>query len=159
LVIGNDGRAGALDVRLVGLETDEQQKLDVAAGKIFDIWHDTKDNVYLGDDGQPHPTPGALQLVFSDLGIPNPDGRFNVYDALRDKLVARGMPRDSIRFIHEADTDKKRAALFADARSGKVAVLIGSTGKMGTGTNVQTRAVALHHLDIPWRPADVQQRE
>jgi hypothetical protein len=137
-------------------------------------------------------TPGALQLVFSDIGTPaqrkakRTKGKaaqaaggepvltedqtgyfpedvdlsdFNAYDALRDKLVARGIPRAKIRFIHEAKTDQEKAELFAAARDGRIAVLIGSTNKMGVGTNVQDRAVALHHLDAPWRPADVQQRE
>src|SRR6185437_1357250 len=100
---------------------------------------------------------GALQLVFCDLGTPGPG--WNVYEDLRQQLVARGLPRESVRFIHEAKTDRDKAQLFAACRAGRVAVLVGSTEKMGVGTNVQDRAVALHHLDAPWRPADVAQRE
>jgi N12 class adenine-specific DNA methylase len=157
LKIANDGRAAALDLRLVGRRTDEPGKLDAAAGRIAQIWHQFRDQVYRGEDGQPHPRPGALQLVFADLGTPSRD--WNVYDALRGRLVALGLPRERVRFIHEARDDKAKAELFAACRDGRVAVLIGSTDKMGVGTNVQTRAVALHHLDCPWRPADVQQRE
>ena len=100
---------------------------------------------------------GSLQLVFCDLGTPGPG--WNVYDELRDQLAARGLPREAVRFIHEAKTDRDKAQLFAACRAGRVAVLVGSTEKMGVGTNVQDRAIALHHLDAPWRPADVAQRE
>ena len=175
LKITGEGRAAALDLRMVGRETNERTKLDVAADRIAEIYHRNKDRVYTDKTGHPVGEPGALQLVFSDIGTPSGDGdrrrgtnegeaqsglaRFNAYEALRDKLVERGIPRNKIRFIHEAQTDKDKAELFAAARDGRVAVLIGSTGKMGVGTNVQHRAVALHHLDAPWRPADVQQRE
>ena len=108
--------------------------------------------------GEPHPRPGALQLVFCDLGTPSAE-HWNVYDELRAQLVARGLPRHAVRFIHEATTDQAKADLFAACRSGAVSVLIGSTEKMGVGTNVQARAVALHHLDCPWRPADLAQRD
>lgn len=101
---------------------------------------------------------GALQLVFSDIGTPNPT-RWNAYDELRAQLVARGMPPESIRYMHEAKTDVDKARLFSAARAGHVAVLMGSTEKMGVGTNVQARAVALYHLDCPWRPSDIAQRE
>jgi hypothetical protein len=123
------------------------------------VWEQHRDNVY--DDpatGQPSAVTGGLQLVFCDLGTPNP-GRWNAYDELRDQLVARGIPDGAIRYIHEAKTDVDKARLFAAARAGHVAVLIGSTEKMGVGTNVQARAVALWHLDCPWRPADIAQRE
>ena len=114
--------------------------------------------MYLASDGAAHPTPGGLQIVFADLGTPTGDG-FSAYHALRDKLADRGLAREAVRFIHEAKTDRDKADLFAACRDGRVSVLIGSTEKMGVGTNVQARAVALHHLDCPWRPADLQQRE
>lgn len=192
LKITGEGRAAALDLQMVGRKTDEPTKLDIAADQIAGIYNDNADRVYTDKDGSPVGTPGALQLVFSDIGTPaqrkakRTKGKaaqaaggepvltedqtgyfpedvdlsdFNAYDALRDKLVARGIPRAKIRFIHEAKTDQEKAELFAAARDGRIAVLVGSTNKMGVGTNVQDRAVALHHLDAPWRPADVQQRE
>ena len=100
---------------------------------------------------------GSLQIAFCDLGTPGPG--WNAYGELRDQLAARGMPREQVRFVHEAKSDTDLARLFAACRNGDVAVLVGSTEKMGVGTNVQDRAVALHHLDAPWRPADVDQRE
>src|SRR5690606_33054306 len=121
------------------------------------VHRDTADRTFTDEHGQPHPTPGALQIVFCDTSTPSED--WNVYDALRDELVARGMPRQAIRFIHDATDDAERAVLFEACRDGRVNVLIGSTAKMGTGTNVQARAVALHHVDCPWRPADLEQRE
>lgn len=133
-------------------------KLPAAADRIATRWMQHRDDVYPLGDGTDHPQRGSLQIVFSDLGTPNPE-KWNVYHALRDLLVARGMPRDQVRFVHDATNDQAKGQLFEDCRSGKVAVLIGSTEKMGVGTNVQTRAIALHHLDCPWRPADVQQRE
>lgn len=137
----------------------EPGKLDVAADQITAIWQQHRETTYLDPDGNPHPRTGALQLVFADLGTPA-NNRWNVYDELREQLVARGMPHEQVRFVHEAGDDpRKKEELFAACRDGQVAVLIGSTEKMGVGTNVQARAVALHHLDCPWRPADVQQRE
>ena len=159
LAITNSGRSGALDLRLVGREADGPQKVDVAAERIAAIYERTKDVRYPGPDGELHHTHGALQLVFSDLGTPSGDARWNVYDELRDLLVQRGIPRDRIRFMHEAKSDREKHALFARCREGGVSVLIGSTEKMGVGTNVQLRTVALHHLDCPWRPADIAQRE
>ncbi|MER7433753.1 SNF2-related protein [Pseudonocardia alni] len=160
LTITGEGRAAALDLRLVGADTDETVKLDVAADRIAGIWRDHRDTTYLNPDTQQaHPTPGALQLVFCDLGVPNDEGRFSVYDDLRTKLHERGLPEGSVRFMHEANNDAAKAAMFRAARSGQIAVLIGSTQRMGVGTNVQTRARALHHLDCPWRPADIAQRE
>ena len=100
---------------------------------------------------------GSLQLVFCDIGTPSDD--WNVYDELRAQLTSRGLPREAIRYVHDAKTDRDKGELFAACRAGTVAVLIGSTEKMGVGTNVQFRAIALHHLDCPWRPADVAQRE
>ena len=161
LAICTDGRKAALDVRMVDEHTRPSgpTKIDQAADAITKVWEDTRDNSYLDPaTAQPSPVPGALQLVFCDLGTPNPT-RWNAYDELRQQLVARGMPDDAIRYIHEAKTDVDKARLFAAARAGHVAVLIGSTEKMGVGTNVQARAVALWHLDCPWRPADIAQRE
>lgn len=163
LKVSGDGRKAALDLRMMGRDNDPDipTKLEVAAANITAIWEENRDRPYLGPDGEPHPVPGALQLVFSDLGTPGDksDGRWNAYDELRDLLVERGLPREAVRFIHEARNDREKGELFAACRSGRVAVLIGSTEKMGVGTNVQSRAVALHHLDCPWRPADLQQRE
>ncbi|MFG1892121.1 helicase-related protein [Micromonospora sp. NPDC049051] len=162
LKVSGEARAASLDMRLIGGEQNTPGKIDAAANRIAAIWRDTRDTVYLLNPDAatpvPHPTPGALQIVFCDQSTPNPE-KWNVYDALADLLVDRGMPREKIRYIHEADTDAKKASLFNACRSGDVAVLIGSTAKMGVGTNVQARAVALHHLDCPWRPADVTQRE
>lgn len=162
LKVSGEARAASLDLRLIGEQQTAPGKIDAAAERIAAIWRDTRDTVYLVNpdaaDPVPHPTPGALQIVFCDQSTPNPE-RWNAYDALADLLVERGMPREKIRYIHEADTDAKKASLFNACRSGDVAVLIGSTAKMGVGTNVQARAVALHHLDCPWRPADVTQRE
>ena len=165
LKVSGDGRAAALDLRLVGLEPPGNQlfevptKLEVAADRIVQVWLEHRDTVYpdAGGDGQ-HPATGALQLVFSDLGTPTGTG-FDAYGHLRDLLADRGMDPSRIRFIHEASNEAKKAALFEQCRTGGVDVLIGSTSKMGVGTNIQARAVALHHLDCPWRPADIEQRE
>ncbi len=160
LKISTDGRKAALDIRMV-LPHDPSgpTKVDAAADAIHRVWEQTRENEYLDTiTGQPSPIRGALQLVFSDIGTPNPD-RWNAYDELHRELVARGMPSDAIRFMHEAKTDVDKARLFAAARAGHIAVLIGSTEKMGVGTNVQARAVALYHLDCPWRPSDIAQRE
>lgn len=119
----------------------------------------TRDNEYLDTlTGQPSTVRGSLQLVFSDIGTPNQD-RWNAYDELRQQLVQRGIPAEQVRYMHEAKTDVEKARLFAAARAGHVAVLTGSTEKMGVGTNVQARAIALHHLDCPWRPSDIAQRD
>jgi hypothetical protein len=159
LNITHEGRSAALDLRLVGMTTEAPQKLHVAADRIAGIWSETADRVYLDQHGQPHPTPGALQLVFCDLGTPGKNKPWNAYDELRDQLTARGVPRDRIRFIHEAKDDKAKWELFQAARDGRINVLIGSTERMGAGTNVQDRAIALHHLDPQWRPRDIEQRE
>ena len=160
LKISTDGRKAALDVRMVGGDRPNgPTKIDAVAHQVLRIWNETKDLSYLDDvTKEPSPTPGALQLVFSDLGTPKPD-RWNAYDELRLKLVDGGMPAEAIRYIHEAKTDPDKARLFAAARAGHVAVLVGSTAKMGVGTNVQARAIALHHMDCPWRPADIEQRD
>jgi len=157
LKVSGDGRRAALDLRLVGLPQRTPGKIEAAAACIASIWRAHRGDEYLAPGGTPYPVRGSLQLVFCDLGTPGPE--WNAYDEFRDQLVARGLPRESVRFVHEAKNDTELAWLFAACRSGHVAVLVGSTEKMGVGTNVQDRAVALHHLDAPWRPADVDQRE
>jgi N12 class adenine-specific DNA methylase/SAM-dependent methyltransferase len=157
LKVSGDGRKAALDLRLIGQPMDTPGKIDAAADRIASIWESHRTHSYQTATGQDAAIPGSLQLVFCDLGTPA-DG-WNVYDELRDQLAARGLPRTAIRFVHEARTDRDKGELFAACRAGSVAVLIGSTEKMGVGTNVQARAIALHHLDCPWRPADVAQRE
>jgi N12 class adenine-specific DNA methylase len=157
LKISGDGRRAALDLRLLGLPQTTPGKIGAAADRIAALWAAHRDDEYLAPDGSPYPARGSLQLVFCDLGTPS--SGWNVYDELRDQLTRRGLPRETIRFIHEAKTDRDKARLFAACRAGSVAVLAGSTEKMGVGTNVQDRVIALHHLDAPWRPADVAQRE
>ncbi|MEU3499256.1 SNF2-related protein [Streptomyces hundungensis] len=178
LKINSDGRKVSLDPRMVGID-EIGNKLPAAADNIARIHEQTKDAVYptSKNDDTPHPTPGGLQIVFLDMGTPKDPGRkkktknagptdaeemaqsdFAAYDEMKALLVERGIPADKIRFIHEAKNDADKARLFDDARIGKIAVLLGSTTKMGTGTNVQLRATALHHLDVPWRPADLEQR-
>ncbi|MET9528243.1 UvrD-helicase domain-containing protein [Streptomyces coeruleorubidus] len=160
--IGFASRA-AIDMRLQGGSGHEGGKLDAAAEQIAQLYEEHKDTVYpvSVNDLTPQETPGGLQLVFLDEGTPGSTGKikFDAYETLRDLLVEQGVPREKVRFIHEAKDDKAKAKLFEEARNGKVAVLIGSTQKMGTGTNVQDRAVALHHLSFPWRPADMEQRD
>jgi N12 class adenine-specific DNA methylase len=159
LLISSEGRAAALDMRLVGRPMPPgESKLDIAADRIAETWAQHRNDRFTDRSGAQHPVPGALQIIFCDLGTPRSD-RWNVYDELRDQLVARGLPREQVRFVHEARNDKEKGELFQSCVSGQVAVLIGSTGKMGVGTNVQDRAVALHHLDCPWRPADLAQRD
>ncbi len=147
LLVTNDGRKAALDQRLISplLPDDPESKVNTCVQNIFEIWERTTENK-------------SAQLVFCDLSTPKNDGKFNVYDDIRDKLIERGIPREEIAFIHTADTDAKKKELFAKVRAGQVRVLIGSTFKMGAGTNVQTRLVALHDLDCPWRPSDLEQR-
>ena len=161
LKISTDGRKAALDMRLIDptIRPSGPTKVDVAADVIHETWQRTKNNEYLDTTtGQPSPVRGALQLVFCDMSTPSSD-RWNVYDELRRQLVKRGMPSEQIRYIHEAKNDADKARLFAAARSGRVCVLIGSTTKMGVGTNVQDRVVSVRHLDPPWRPADNTQRD
>ncbi len=159
LKISGDGRRAALDMRLVsGRRTAGECKLERATTVIARLWRENRGNTYLDpDSGQPSPTPGGLQIVFCDLSTPAE--RWNAYAELRALLAAEGVPEQQIRFVHEARNDAEKGRLFAACRAGHVAVLIGSTEKMGVGTNIQTRAVALHHLDCPWRPADIEQRE
>ena len=159
LKITGDGRRAALDLRLVGQPSEGGGgKLAAAADRIAEIWSAHRDRAYADPTGRDHPRHGAMQLVFCDTSTPAGDG-WNAYHELRDLLVSRGLPRDEVRFIHEAGTDEAKAKLFAASRDGRVAVLLGSTEKMGVGTNVQSRAVALHHLDCPWRPSDIEQRD
>lgn len=148
LKVTNEGRKLALDERLIDAESLSltQSKADVCADNIFRIWTETADTQ-------------AAQLVFCDLSTPNGNGDFNVYDALKQLLVDKGIPEDEIAYIHNAKSEMQKKNLFAQVRSGKVRVLIGSTQKMGAGTNVQERLIALHHLDCPWRPSDLEQRE
>ena len=161
LKISGHGRAAALDLRLVDHQIDglaafldrEPSKVDAVAERVAGIYHDHADVVF-GND----PEPGALQLVFCDLGTPTGAG-WNAYEELKAQLVSRGVPAPKVRFMHEANNDRAKARLFEQARTGHIAVLIGSTEKMGVGTNVQRRAVALHHVDCPWRPADLAQRD
>ena len=164
LKISGDGRKAALDMRLVdpaSAPVPGAHKLQLAAERIATIHHRHADDVF--DDavsGQPSLLPGALQIVFCDLGTPGGDEhRFQVYGELRDLLTAEGVPAARIRFIHEARNDREKARLFEACRTGEVSVIVGSTEKMGVGTNIQARAVALHHLDCPWRPADIEQRD
>lgn len=160
LKITNDGRMVALDPRMMGLTKDpDGGRIGDVASNIMAIDAQYATTTYTDALGEPSPTPGGLQLVFADRGIPNADRRFSAYEALRDELVERGMGRSKIRFIHEATDDNQRAELFEACRDGRVSVLIGSTDKMGTGVNVQARATALHHMDCPYRPADLEQRE
>jgi len=158
LKLSGDGRRAALDMRLVDPHHSYSGgKIDVAADELCRVWQATKDNTYLDPaTKEPSPIPGALQIVFCDLGTPKET--WNVYDELKAQLVARGMPAERIRFVHEATNDHAKARLFAACRSGHVSVLIGSTERMGVGTNIQTRAYHLMDLDVPWRPADVEQR-
>lgn len=148
LKITSDGRKLALDQRLAypELPDDPESKVNACVGNVLKVWRDTE------------PQKGA-QLVFCDLSTPHGDGSFNVYDDIKQKLMAQGVPPEQIAFIHDAKTDVQKAELFSKVRKGQVRVLLGSTSKMGAGTNVQTRLAALHHLDCPWRPADIEQRE
>ena len=148
LVITNDGRKLALDQRLMNelLPESETGKVAACAQNVFEIWQRTAPQ-------------RSTQMIFIDLSTPRNDGHFNVYDAIRDKLIAKGIPAEEIAYIHGANTEVKKKELFGKVRSGQIRVLLGSTQKMGAGTNVQKKLIALHHLDCPWRPADLQQRE
>ena len=147
LCVTNDGRKIGLDVRLMNpmLPDDPNSKLNVCVRNVLKIWEKGKDQK-------------LTQLLFCDLSTPKNDGNFNVYDDIRKKLIAAGVPENEIEFIHNADTEAKKAALFSKVRSGDVRVLLGSTAKMGAGTNVQSRLVAVHHLDVGWKPSDMTQR-
>jgi hypothetical protein len=159
LKVTGDGRRAALDLRLVGEGAPTQRaKLDVAAQHISAIHHATREHRYADDHGQLTLRPGALQLVFCDVSTPAGSG-WNAYDELKTLLVRRGVEAEGIRFMQSAQTDQAKANLFAACRDGTIAVLMGSTETMGVGTNVQNRAIAMHHLDAPWRPADIEQRD
>ena len=148
LKITNDGRNLALDQRMIDpmLPDDPNSKVNACIDNVYRIWEEYADAK-------------ATQLVFCDLSTPKNDGTFNIYDDVREKLVARGIPAEQIRFIHEATSDAQKKELFAKVRSGEVRVLLGSTPKMGAGTNVQDRLIAIHNLDCPWRPSDLEQRQ
>ena len=148
LKITNDGRKLALDQRMIDpmLPDDPDSKVNACVDNVYRIWEE-------------HAATKATQLVFCDLSTPKNDGTFNVYDDMREKLIARGIPAEQIRFIHEATTDAQKKELFGKVRSGEVRVLFGSTPKMGAGTNVQDRLIAIHNLDCPWRPSDLEQRQ
>ena len=148
LKITSDGRKLALDQRLSDptLPDDPESKVNACVRNVLQVWRDTEEIK-------------GTQLVFCDLSTPKGDGSFNVYDDMKQKLMAQGVPPEEIAFIHDAKTEVQKAELFAKVRKGQVRVLLGSTAKMGAGTNVQTRLAALHHLDCPWRPADIEQRE
>lgn len=147
LKITNDGKKLALDQRLINplLPDNPDSKVNVCVKNVFAIWDKTKDD-------------RSTQLLFSDMSTPKGDGEFNIYDDIREKLVAMGIPKEEIAFIHEAGSDKQKDELFAKVRKGDVRILLGSTQKMGAGTNVQNKLIALHDLDVPWRPADLEQR-
>ena len=160
LKVTGEGRSAALDLRLVGERSDPAGgKIGAAAERIAAIYAATRDNTYVDAEGTPSPVPGGLQIVFCDLATPSGAFAWSAYAELRRRLVALGVPADKVAFVHDARNDEARARLFADCRNGRIAVLVGSTEKMGVGTNIQARAVALHHLDCPWRPADIEQRE
>lgn len=160
LTVYSDGRRAAVDPRLVDLETTEYVKLDRVAANIAEVWKAERDNEYtLPGSDEVSPNRGGLQIVFCDISTPNPE-KWNVYHQLRGDLVEKyGMDAGRIRFIHEAGDDEQKAAMFRAAREGDIDVLIGSSEKMGTGANIQLRAAALHHVDCPWRPAELTQRE
>lgn len=147
LKITNDGKKLALDQRLINplLPDNPDSKVNVCVKNVFSIWDKTRENK-------------STQLLFSDMSTPKGDGEFNIYDDIREKLVAMGIPKEEIAFIHEANSDKQKDELFAKVRKGDVRILLGSTQKMGAGTNVQNKLIALHDLDVPWRPADLEQR-
>lgn len=161
LKVLNDGRNAALDPRLVNLELLDPSTLrtTAVADQVADVYHRNAERIYLDSVGSKAPVAGAFQMVFADRGTPQPGGGFTLYAGLRDALIERGIPGDQIAFIHDAKSPAQKLELQADCRSGRISVLIGSTPKMGTGMNVQDRLVALHHLDVPWRPADLEQRE
>ena len=148
LKITNDGRKLALDQRLINplLPDNENSKSAACVERAFQIWKETSEQK-------------STQLIFCDLSTPKGDGSFNIYDDIRQKLVAKGVPESEVKFIHEANTETQKAELFAKVRSGQVRFLLGSTAKLGAGTNLQDRLIALHHMDTPWRPADIQQQE
>ena len=147
LKITNDGKKLALDQRLINplLPDNPDSKVNVCVKNVFSIWDKTKEDK-------------STQLIFSDMSTPKGDDSFNIYDDIREKLVEMGIPKEEIAFIHEANSDKQKDEMFAKVRNGEIRILMGSTQKMGAGTNVQKKLIALHDLDVPWRPADLEQR-
>lgn len=148
LKVTSDGRKIGLDQRLMNplLPDEDNSKVNLCVDKVYDIWQNTAED-------------RLTQLIFCDFSTPKNDGSFNLYDDVRDKLIAKGVPKEEIAYIHDYNTDVKKQTLFAKVRKGDVRVLLGSTAKCGAGTNVQNKLIALHHLDCPWRPADLEQRE
>lgn len=148
LKVTSDGRKIGLDQRLMNplLPDEDNSKVNLCVDKVYDIWQNTAED-------------RLTQLIFCDFSTPKNDGSFNLYDDVRDKLIAKGVPENEIAYIHDYNTDVKKQTLFAKIRKGDVRVLLGSTAKCGAGTNVQDKLIALHHLDCPWRPADLEQRE
>lgn len=159
LVILGDGRKAALHLALVGEEPTDDGKVGAVALEVSKIYEATKNKRYLDATGRPSSRKGGFQLVFCDLGTPKADGSWTVYKELAERMVNLGIPAGKVRFVHDAKDDRQKAELFAACRDGRVSVLIGSTEKMGTGTNVQARMVAIHHVDCPWRPDLLEQRE
>ena len=148
LRLSGQAECSPLDQRLINpmLPDNPESKVNRCVENMFAVWKDTEKE-------------RSTQLCFCDLSTPKGDGTFNVYDDIREKLVARGIPREEVAFIHEANTEARKEELFAKVRSGQVRILLGSTPKLGAGTNVQDRLIALHHLDCPWKPSDLEQQE
>ena len=147
LNVTNDGRKLALDQRLMNelLPDDENSKVNKCIQNVFDIWERTSEQ-------------RSAQMIFCDMSVPKTDGSFSVYNDIRDKLVQKGIPQNEIAFIHDCKTDEEKQKMFMKVRSGEIRVLLGSTSKMGTGANAQKKLIALHHIDCPWKPADLEQR-
>ena len=160
LKVCNDGRLASLDLRLIDrTQPVDTGKVDHVAQRVTDLWQQYRSTEYLDTTGAPSTQSGALQAVFCDKGTPGSVREFTVYDELKRQLVQRGMDPERIAFVHDANSDTAKARLFTACRDGDIDVIVGSTDKMGVGTNIQNRLVALHHIDAPWRPADIEQRE
>ncbi|MFA3899748.1 helicase-related protein [Rhodococcus qingshengii] len=161
LKVANDGRNATLDPRVAHMDPapPEHSRAHIVAQRILQVHNESSENVYLDASGDPHPTPGALQIVFCDRSTPKADGSWSIYDGIREELLAGGMEPTQIAYVHDYPKPSEKARLFEMCRTGRVSVVFGSTEKMGTGTNIQDRAIALHHVDVPWRPADLEQRE
>lgn len=159
LKITSAGRLASVHPSLVGLTLaeGEKSKIDYLAEEVAQRYFANQDNIY-HTNGEPDAVKGAMQMIFSDVGVPKGEGQFSVYEDIKDKLIGMGIPRDKIKFVHDYKSNRQKAALREECAKGHVAVLIGTTAKLGTGTNVQKRLIAQHHLDAPWRPADLIQR-
>ncbi|HAT6526205.1 TPA: hypothetical protein JAK05_002204 [Corynebacterium striatum] len=158
LKIMTDGKNATLAPELANLPPDKGVgRVNAVVTNVLNEWKENRDNQYLDQRGELSPNLGGLQVIFCDRGVPKPDGSFSIYEAIREQLVENGMDKDRIRFIH--DWDNNRTQLFDDCNNGKVDVLIANTAKLGTGANIQSRGVAIHHVDVPWRPADVEQQD